>query len=397
MFPATTLADVEWLISEEAAPWLAAAAEGGGSLPAQAARLRKGLSAERAALVLEQVEVRRRAAEKFPQAARMFFSRRSLEQSTDAWVAAYKAQRFPSHQGTADLCCGLGGDALALAARGPVVAVELDPRLARLAEANASVLGLGGSLTARVADVTVVDARSVDDPAYLHIDPDRRPADRRTSRLVFSEPPLETVEAWRAAVAGTAVKLAPASDVPESWAASAEREWISRDGVCRQQVAWSGGLTDAPGRRRATCVSIDGIDTLLGSLSPPAIPLTEHWGRYLHEPDAAVIAAGLVGELAHAEGFAALDPRIAYLTSDTACARGLVASFEILETMPFDQRRVKQALARRGWGRLEIKLRGVEQRPEALRQAWRVAGDECGSVLLARLGQRSVAILARRA
>ena len=57
----------------------------------------------------------------------MFFTRLGLEQATDAWVARYKATRFPAGQLLADLCCGIGGDLMALSERGPTRGVDRDP------------------------------------------------------------------------------------------------------------------------------------------------------------------------------------------------------------------------------------------------------------------------------
>ncbi len=66
----------------------------------------------------------------------MFFATRPLEQATDEVVAAYKAGRFPPGRLMVDFCCGIGGDLLALASRGPVLGVDRDPVLALLAGAN---------------------------------------------------------------------------------------------------------------------------------------------------------------------------------------------------------------------------------------------------------------------
>jgi hypothetical protein len=72
--------DYQWLVSDAAAPWLdrggcllRSKTGSGGELAKLASALRKDLSAERAHLVLEQVELRKRAAEKFSLAERMFF------------------------------------------------------------------------------------------------------------------------------------------------------------------------------------------------------------------------------------------------------------------------------------------------------------------------------------
>ena len=58
--------------------------------------IRAQVGGERARLVVEQLELRRRASAKFSSASRMFFTAKSLEQATDETVAAYKARRFVS-------------------------------------------------------------------------------------------------------------------------------------------------------------------------------------------------------------------------------------------------------------------------------------------------------------
>src|SRR5678815_2049847 len=95
-----------WLTSEDAAPYLATAAEelSANSLVRLTAKLRKSLTAEQAHLVIEQVEMRRRAKEKFAAADRMFFTPKSLMQASDEVIAAYKAARVPAGARFADLC-----------------------------------------------------------------------------------------------------------------------------------------------------------------------------------------------------------------------------------------------------------------------------------------------------
>ena len=109
--------DHEWLVSEAARPWLELAAACQGATLQLASRLRKDLTVERARLVVQQAELRRRATEKFILADRMFFTPIGLQQSTDQWIAAYKAGRLAEWVASggelADLCCGIGGDLLA--------------------------------------------------------------------------------------------------------------------------------------------------------------------------------------------------------------------------------------------------------------------------------------------
>ena len=148
---------------------------------------RKDLNADQVHLVLEQAALRRRAGEKFTLAAQMFFTPKGLEQSTDEWVAAYKAERFASAarparsasegRRLADLCCGIGGDLLAIGCRGTAIGVERNPLAAMFAEANVAAWRAAGRSVNQVemksGDVAEIDARQF---SAWHLDPDRRPA-----------------------------------------------------------------------------------------------------------------------------------------------------------------------------------------------------------------------------
>ncbi|NCC33013.1 MAG: SAM-dependent methyltransferase, partial [Chloroflexia bacterium] len=78
-------------------------------------RLRRLCTPEQARAAVETVQLRQRARAKFPQAARLYFTREALEQASAASVAAHRATRLGRYRQVADLCCGIGGDALALA------------------------------------------------------------------------------------------------------------------------------------------------------------------------------------------------------------------------------------------------------------------------------------------
>src|SRR3954467_13456996 len=87
--------DYAWLVGEDAALYLTALAEDERPPLNQLKFLRRELSAERARLVVEQVELRRRAASKFCEpASQMFFTPVHLEQATDICLAGYKATRL---------------------------------------------------------------------------------------------------------------------------------------------------------------------------------------------------------------------------------------------------------------------------------------------------------------
>ena len=246
--PEPTIDDYRWLVGEEAQAYLDDATSSAISLVTLTKRLRAALSPERTHLVLEQVELRERARAKFSQPEKMFFTRKLLEQSTDEQIASYKASRFPSGQPIADLCCGIGGDSLALSQRGPCLAVDRDPVAILLVGANSRALQ-EGALTCEVADVRGLVDRL--DCAAWHVDPDRRVAAQRTSQPVFSEPSLDVFQALHRRVDAGAIKLAPGAELADDWNDDApiELEWIGSRRECRQQVVWLGRLARHAGRR----------------------------------------------------------------------------------------------------------------------------------------------------
>lgn len=406
------LDDYHWLIGDEAKRWIAET-QACDDLPVvRVGRLRKALSQQRARLILEQVDLRHRAREKFPEADKMFFTRIGLEQATDSVVAAYKAMRFPITQPVADLCCGVGGDLLALAARGPTLGVERDPVTAVLAQANGQAIGLfteppaemATPITSTVcsADVTELEpiVRSFRHESW-HIDPDRRPVGKRTTRVELHEPGVPVIERLLASWGNAAIKLAPAAGVPERWVREAELEWISRGRECRQLVAWFGRLARYPGCRTATILRKGAPDTpgsvrtVLGAAAS-ALSVAGRVGHYVFEPDAAVLAANLTGALAAEHRLESISMSVGYLTSDRPVSDPALACFEVQEIVPFDLKRLKKLLRERGIGRLEIKKRGVTDLPEQLRRRLELSGENSGVLLLARGSGRVFAILAQR-
>jgi len=124
---------------------------------ATATRLRRSHPAPLVSAALGQARLRQRAVAKFgaEDAYRMFFTPNGVEQATRTSVATYRAGRFAAAgvRSVADLCCGIGGDAIALARAGiSVLAVDRDPLTAEVARANAAALGLD-AITSAVAAV----------------------------------------------------------------------------------------------------------------------------------------------------------------------------------------------------------------------------------------------------
>lgn len=402
------LADFEWLTGSDAGGLLDELAEDAGELHTKIARLRERLSQSRTHLVLEQVELRRRATAKFTHASRMFFTRAGLEQATDEWVAAYKASRFATQRAGssstpgvyADLCCGIGGDLFALsrpagsvsAQSASAIGIDRDPVSALFAAANTGA-------TIHAIDVADFDLSSA---SAWHIDPDRRPEGRRTTSLDFFQPDLATIEMLLARVPHAAIKLAPATKPPAEWIKRCELEWISRDRECKQLVAWHGNLALTSGQHRATVLTSSPAARCLEPhtiTGPPSQPITiaNSPDRFLFDIDPAVTAARLTGALAAEHNLTALAAGPTYLTGPSAITTDdALACFEVAEILPLRVRTLASLLRDRNIGQLEIKKRGVDTDPEKLRRDLKLRGNNAATLLITQIAGRPTAILAKR-
>ncbi|MGA5650839.1 class I SAM-dependent methyltransferase [Streptomyces seoulensis] len=347
---------------------------------AVATRLRRTHPAGLVSAALGQARLRQRAEAKFgaEDARAMFFTPNGVEQSTRASVAAYRAERMRALGVTsvADLCCGIGGDALALARAGiRVLAVDRDPLTAAVARANAEVLGLAELIEVREADVTEVGTAGYD---AVFVDPARRGGRGRIFDPEAYSPPLSWAVATALAAPRAALKIAPG--IPhEAVPAEAEAEWISDGGDVKEAVLWFG--TGSPGGVRATL--LPGPRILQGRGLPD--PAVRPPGRYLYEPDGAVIRAHLVAEVAEELDGGLLDETIAYITADELRPTPYATAYEITDRMPFNVKKLKALLRERGVGNLTVKKRGSAVEPEELRRKVKPQGPSAATVFMTRV------------
>ncbi|MFJ9035415.1 methyltransferase domain-containing protein [Streptomyces sp. NPDC102406] len=350
---------------------------------ALATRLRREHPAELVSAALAQARLRQRAAAKFgpEDAARMYFTPNGVEQATRTSVAAHRAESFRALgvRSVADLCCGIGGDAIALARAGiSVLAVDRDPATCAVARANAEALGLAGLIDVREADVTEVDTAAYD---AVFVDPARRSAGR--GRIFDPEnysPPLSWAVSAALSAPHAALKIAPG--IPhEAIPPGAEAEWISDGGDVKEAVLWFG---TEPGRMGATL--LPGPRRLVGRGLPD--PGVRAVGRYLYEPDGAVIRAHLVAEVAEEVGGGLIDETIAYVTADELRPTPYASAYEITDRLPFNVKKLKALLREREVGVLTVKKRGSAVEPEELRRKVmpKPFGKRSATVFLTRVG-----------
>lgn len=365
------------------------------------ARLRKaGHSPELVAAVLTQNRLRTKARAKFGEFAdRMLFTEAGLEQATRLNVAAVHALRFrqAAVDRVVDLGCGIGADALAFAGAGLAVrAVDADEVTASIASFNLAPHDV--EVTHEWAEDVIFDAGEA-----VWADPARRTVDahgqsRRIATAADYSPSLE----WLLSLSverNVGIKLGPATDrevLNLTYADQAEAQWVSDRGAVVELTLWTNALARDGVRRSALVLSDAGAFELTGKADQPdaeAGPL----GRYIYEPDGAVIRARLVHTIAEKLAAHALTEGMAYVSSDRLIPTPFASAFEVEEVLPLDERKISTVLTQRNIGHLEIKKRGVDIDPATLRKRLKLRGDQSATLIATRLAGRRVAILAQRA
>ncbi len=350
------------------------------------ARLRAEFSEELVRAVLTLRELRKKAQSKFSRADEMWFDRIGLEQSTAETVAVHKSQRF---QGRVwDYCSGIGSDAIALGHHCEVTTIDVNPAASLRTRWNAETYGVADSVNVITADVQQLD----DTSGLLHIDPDRRVAgNRRSISVEDCIPSLDfLVEATRR-FQGGAIKLSPASNFGGKFPGS-EIELVSLAGECKEATVWFGELSgDAPFRATVLPAGQTIVGNPMDSFAEVAKP-----GKYLYDPDPAVVRSGLVDLLCEEIGFWRLDSSEEYLSSDTLIESPFVRGFEIIDELPNNEKEIRRCFRKHSFGQVEIKCRHIPVQAEAIRRKLPLEGDGAGVLIFCRIHGKARAVIARR-
>src|SRR5690606_10226122 len=151
-----------------------------------------------------------------------------------------------------------------------------------------------------------------------------------------------------------------------------EAEWVSDRGEVKEAALWSGAFVASACRRRATLLP---TGATLTDADDPGTAAVRAPGRYLYEPDGAVIRAGLVTAVAAMVGGWLLDSSIAYVASDQLVHTDFAHGYEIVDVLPYDDKALRRYVREHRIGALTVKKRGVGVVPERLRATVKPRGE----------------------
>ena len=236
-------------------------------------------------------------------------------------------------------------------------------------------------------------------------DPARRTGAQGGSRRIADperwSPPLSAVWRWRSGFERVGVKLAPGiahSALP----ADCHAQWVSVDGDLVEASVWTPARAPEGPGRSALVITGAGARVLADPATASAdAPVRQapsgELGAVLAEPDPAVIRSGGLAHLAESIGARLIDPSIAYLTADDIAASPLLSRFEVVARTALRAKAVSAALRPLGVGSVEVKKRGADIDPAALRKRLDLTpGGPGATVFATRVGGRHCAIIARR-
>ncbi|MBX2851725.1 MAG: class I SAM-dependent methyltransferase [Phycisphaeraceae bacterium] len=352
-------------------------------------KLRREYPADVVSVALSLVAARAKAAAKFGELSeRLIADVAGVEQASSADVAAYKAQRIAMHlndqAAVADLCCGIGGDSMALSSAGlSVLAVDRDPLRAWMAVRNS---------TQRTQGVCADVARLGMNDLPIHLDPARRDeqSGKRSWRLEDYQPGTGVIGALIDRSPAAAIKLSPGVDL-EALPWPGEVEFISDRGRLVQAMLWCGGFAEHD--RQATLINGADRHHLHG---PPTVPSYAPAQRYLYTFDASVERADLIGQLSSKLDAAVVHPRLGLLTSERVIDSPWVVGFELIERLPWRPKRVKQWLGANDGGLAEVKTRGKACDPDIEQRRLRGKGATPYTVFVLRFDTKVQALITRR-
>ncbi|NEX14219.1 MAG: hypothetical protein C1941_05960 [Prosthecochloris sp.] len=337
--------------------------------------------------IAEQIACRRKARKKLPELSKrnLIYSSLALEQASGERAAGYKSG-LPEMSGKRlmDMSGGLGIDTIFFAQRfDEVVYCERDAVVAQVAEYNFRALGINNVSVIQGDSVETLETFSDDSFDLIFIDPARREKGRRSAALEAGSPDVVSLHDLLLRKADRfCVKASPALEIDGIRAKlpslfqvivlSVERE-------CKEILLFCRRANDTanPFSLKAVCLN-GGKESAIASEAghQRQKSIAPAPGRYLYEPDPAIIKARLTPLTAAQFGLQFINSKVDYLTSDRIIPDFPGRSFRVVTTVFFKPGRFKTFLKEQGIESASILRRDFPLSPDEVRRRYRLGENK---------------------
>jgi hypothetical protein len=173
--------------------------------------------------------------------------------------------------------------------------------------------------------------------------------------------------------------------------------WFAIRGSLLEASVWFSGFGLKPGKsaitinRHGEFEEISDADIASDEVGPI--------GKFVLDASPAVTRSGLVQQLAAKTNSHRIDEHLGFLSLDNEPEdSGLFTSYEVLQTLEFDEKKIAEALKSHQAYDVQIIARGYRGDIDALTKQLKkgLAGDKLVCLLLARIGDKTTAILSQR-
>lgn len=353
-----------------------------------------------------QAELRNRLELRWGKAPNWLLTRDGIEQATHPQVCQWRSQKLGQLQigSIIDIGCGLGFESASFAEHGiQVVAIERDPEVFAIAKINLKGI-----------DVRNFDA--VEDNAKLY-------EALESADSVFVDPARRDPKAARNISGNTGNRVTDPSDWSPSWdwvlqlskikpklvakvapgisheilPSDCHTYWFAIRGNLVEASVWFAGFGIAPGKSAITINRFGDFEELSSDAAvSEAIGKIE---KYVLDPSPAITRSGLVQQLAAKTNAHRIDENLGFLSCNSEPTEsGLFTTYEVLESIDFDEQLISQRLKYHKAYDVQIISRGYRGDVELLTKKLKksLVGDKLVCLLLARIQDRTTAILAQR-
>lgn len=355
-----------------------------------------------------QADLRDRLIARWGSAPDWLLNRDGIEQATHPAIRNWRANQLVKLgvKRIADLGCGLGFEAGSFADAGlSGYAIERDLETASIAAMNLRDTKFDVLQFDFVEDEAAL-AQVISETDALFVDPARRDPkaartiDGRSGNRVTSPENWSPSWSWVKELGERQprlfAKIAPGID-KELLPANSSTVWSAVGGSLVEASVWWPGF-QLQAERVARAVDRHGDSAEIDSLSPTSEVLSPVLA-YVLDPSPAVTRAGLVTNLAASVNAARMDEHLGFLTCETEPEDSpLFNTFEVLESLPLNETELSTALQRQAARDVQIIARGWGGDVDALTRSLKknLNGDKVITILIARIGDSHLAVLAQR-